>query len=66
MHTFGTIFRISIWGASHAPSLGIRIDGVPAGIALSAADFEPDIARRRSGAAGTTPRSRRAIAAARS
>lgn len=56
MHTFGTIFRISIWGASHAPSLGIRIDGVPAGIALSAADFEPDIARRRSGAAGTTPR----------
>lgn len=56
MHTFGTIFRIGIWGASHAPSLGIRIDGVPAGIALSAADFEPDIARRRSGAKGTTPR----------
>ncbi len=56
MHTFGTIFRITIWGASHAPALGIRIDGVPAGIALSADDFEPDIARRRSGAAGTTPR----------
>ncbi len=56
MNTFGTIFRIGIWGASHAPKLGIRIDGVPAGIALSAADFEPDIARRRSGAMGTTPR----------
>lgn len=56
MNTFGTIFRITIWGASHAPALGIRIDGVPAGIALSADDFEPDIARRRSGAAGTTPR----------
>lgn len=56
MHTFGTIFRISIWGASHAPKLGIRIDGVPAGIAVSSADFESDIARRRSGAKGTTSR----------
>ncbi len=56
MNTFGTEFRIEIWGASHTPRLGIRIDGVPAGIALSAADFRADIARRKAGAAGTTAR----------
>ncbi len=32
------------------------MDGVPAGIPLAAADFEPDLARRRPGAKGTTPR----------
>ncbi|MFR6633806.1 MAG: chorismate synthase [Alistipes onderdonkii] len=32
------------------------MDGVPAGIPLSAEDFEADLARRRSGARGTTPR----------
>lgn len=32
------------------------LDGVPAGIPLSVADFHPDLARRKSGARGTTPR----------
>jgi chorismate synthase len=37
--------------------LGVVMDGVPAGIAFAAADFESDLARRRSsGAPGTTPR----------
>lgn len=56
MNTFGRRFRIEIWGASHTPRLGVRIDGVPAGLALSAEDFETDIARRRAGAQGTTAR----------
>lgn len=57
MHnTFGTRFRIEIFGASHAPCVGIRAEGVPAGIQLTASDFEHDLAARRSGAAGTTPR----------
>ena len=57
MNRFGTRFRIALWGESHGPQIGLTIDGVPAGMALSADDFAADLARRRScGAAGTTPR----------
>ncbi len=45
-----------IFGESHGPAVGITLDGVPAGILLSEAGFEPDMARRRPGAAGTTAR----------
>jgi chorismate synthase len=56
MNSFGTLFRISIFGESHGQAVGIIIDGCPAGIPLSIEDFEEDLARRRSGAKGTTPR----------
>ena len=56
MNSFGRIFRISIFGESHGPAVGVTIDGVPAGIKLSIDDFTPDLARRKSGATGTTPR----------
>lgn len=53
---FGERFHIEIYGASHAPSLGVRIEGVPANMELSEADFAADLERRRSGRRGTTPR----------
>ena len=56
MKTFGNQFRLALFGESHGEALGILIDGLPAGIPLDEADFENDLARRRSGAAGTTPR----------
>ena len=57
MHnTYGSKFRLEIWGASHAPEVGIRISGVPQGIALSESDFEADLSRRRASAKGTTAR----------
>ena len=56
MNTFGNKFRISIFGESHGEAIGLVLDGVPAGIPLSAEDFLPDLDRRRSGALGTTPR----------
>ena len=56
MNTFGRNFRLSLWGESHGSALGVTLDGVPAGIALSTGDFEQDLARRRAGAPGTTPR----------
>ncbi|GAA4463416.1 chorismate synthase [Nemorincola caseinilytica] len=56
MNTFGTIFRISIFGESHGRWVGITIDGCPAGIPLTEADLQPDLDRRKAGAAGTTPR----------
>ena len=55
-NSFGSKFKLSIWGASHAPEVGVRIEGVPQGIALSEADFEADLARRRASAKGTTAR----------
>jgi len=56
MNTFGQIFRVSIFGESHGNGIGVVIDGVPPGIALSEADFASDLSRRRSGAIGTTLR----------
>jgi len=56
MNAFGKLFRISIFGESHGESVGIVIDGCPAGISLKQSDFEADFSRRKSGAKGTTPR----------
>lgn len=57
MNSFGKIFRMHIFGESHGPSVGIIIDGCPAGINLDAVDFVSDIERRKGGIQkGTTPR----------
>jgi len=57
MNSFGRLFKVNIFGESHGASVGINIDGCPAGIALSENDLMADLARRKSGAKGTTPRS---------
>ncbi|MES2881711.1 MAG: chorismate synthase [Bacteroidota bacterium] len=57
MNSFGRIFRVTIFGESHGPSVGVIIDGCPAGMTLTAADFITDIERRKGGTQkGTTPR----------
>ncbi|MFP4060562.1 MAG: chorismate synthase, partial [Bacteroidales bacterium] len=56
MNTFGRLFRVSIYGESHGNSVGIVIDGCPAGISLTVDDFLSELGRRKSGARGTTPR----------
>ena len=56
MNSFGRIFRVSIFGESHGVNVGVVIDGSPAGIALTEEDLLDDLARRKSGAKGTTPR----------
>ena len=57
MNSFGHSFRITLFGESHGPAIGVTIDGMPAGIPFSEQDLAPDLARRRStGTAGTTPR----------
>ncbi len=57
MNSFGRIFRIHIFGESHGESVGLVIDGCPAGLPLSAEDFITDIERRKGGVQkGTTPR----------
>lgn len=56
MNSFGRLFRIELFGESHGLEVGVVVDGCPAGIPLAPEDFEADLARRRPGAAGTTPR----------
>ena len=57
MNSFGRIFRINIFGESHGESVGLNLDGCPAGLELSVADFLVDIERRKGGTQkGTTPR----------
>ena len=56
MNSFGRLFRVSIFGESHGPLVGVTLDGVPAGIALDEKSFEKDLNRRKSGKRGTTPR----------
>lgn len=46
---FGNIFRISTWGESHGKSLGVLIDGCPAGLSLSVEKIEQELQRRRPG-----------------
>lgn len=48
-NTFGQIFRVTTWGESHGTAIGGVIDGCPAGIALTEADIQPDLDRRRPG-----------------
>lgn len=57
MNSFGRIFRVSIFGESHGPMVGISIDGCPAGLLLNEDDFSTDLERRKGGMQkGTTPR----------
>ncbi|MFZ2784041.1 MAG: chorismate synthase [Sediminibacterium sp.] len=57
MNSLGQLFRIHIFGESHGESVGIVIDGCPAGLPISEADFTEDIERRKGGVQkGTTPR----------
>ncbi|MBR5822322.1 MAG: chorismate synthase [Alistipes sp.] len=55
-NSFGNIFRLTIFGASHAESVGITIEGAPKGIALSEELFRADLDRRRPTLSGETSR----------
>src|SRR6185295_11307472 len=48
-NTFGHLFRVTTFGESHGVALGCVVDGCPPGIALTAADIQRDLDRRRPG-----------------
>ena len=48
-NSFGSVFRITTWGESHGPALGCVVDGVPPRLALSEADIQPWLDKRRPG-----------------
>lgn len=57
MNQFGRNFRVTIFGESHGPMVGVVLDGVKPGMELGEADFAEMLERRRGGLMpGTTPR----------
>ena len=48
-NTFGTLFTVTSFGESHGAAIGCVVDGCPPGLALSEADIQPDLDRRKPG-----------------
>ena len=48
-NSFGRLFVVTTFGESHGPALGCVVDGCPPGMALSEADIQQDLERRRPG-----------------
>ena len=48
-NTYGQLFRVTTFGESHGAAIGCVIDGVPPKLALSEADIQVDLDRRRPG-----------------
>jgi chorismate synthase len=48
-NSFGEAFRFTTWGESHGPAIGCVIDGVPPRLALTEADIQTFLDRRRPG-----------------
>ncbi|OOE36844.1 chorismate synthase [Salinivibrio kushneri] len=57
-NTIGQIFRVTTFGESHGVALGAIIDGCPPGLALTEADMQHDLDRRRPGTSKYTTQRR--------
>jgi len=49
MNTYGTLFRITTFGESHGPSIGVVVDGCPAGLTVDEAFIQQELSRRKPG-----------------
>jgi chorismate synthase len=49
VNRFGRVLGVSTWGESHGPAIGALVDGCPPGLALSEADIQPFLDKRRPG-----------------
>ena len=57
-NTFGRVFRFTTWGESHGPAIGAVVDGCPPGLALSEADIQPYLDKRKPGTSKFTTQRR--------
>jgi len=48
-NSFGTLLRMTTWGESHGPAIGVVIDGVPAGLEISETEINQALAERAPG-----------------
>jgi chorismate synthase len=53
-NSFGQLFRVTTWGESHGAAIGCVIDGCPPRLALSEADIQPWLDKRRPGQSSLT------------
>lgn len=53
-NSFGTLFKITTWGESHGPALGVVIDGCPAGLKITAEEIQEELDRRKPGQSKVT------------
>ncbi|MFP3870673.1 MAG: chorismate synthase [Syntrophobacteria bacterium] len=53
-NTFGSVFRVTTWGESHGPALGVVLDGCPPGLPISAEQIDRELAWRKPGKSGLT------------
>lgn len=56
MNSFGTLFKITLYGESHQDAIGIVIDGITPGLKINWDLVKDDLSKRRPGKIGTTPR----------
>ncbi len=60
---FGEIFRMTTFGESHGPAIGVVIDGCPAGLEISEEEINQELAKRRPGQNSyTSPRKEKDLA----
>lgn len=57
-NTFGKLFTVTTFGESHGPALGAIVDGCPPGLALTEADLQADLDRRKPGTSRHTTQRR--------
>ena len=53
-NTLGALFRVTTWGESHGPAVGVVIDGAPSNIPFSEAHVQAWLDRRKPGSAKTS------------
>ena len=59
-NTFGNLFKVTNWGESHGPAIGVVVDGCPSNLEISAAEIQKELNRRRPGQSDvSTPRKER-------
>lgn len=59
-NTIGKLFTVTSFGESHGPALGAVVDGCPPGLAISEADLQVDLDRRKPGQSRFTTQRREA------
>ncbi len=57
-NSFGELFRITTFGESHGPAIGVVIDGCPPGLALDISFIQSQLDRRRPGQSALTSQRR--------
>lgn len=56
-NSFGRLFRITTFGESHGPGIGVVIDGCPSGLEISESDIQEQLDKRKPGQSKiTSPR----------